>query len=156
ADMRDSPTPHDEEDERSEGECGGSCGEQPGCRWDQRLVLHMLRSEREDEDENDAHSGMRPEKPVRQAAAPDAGEVIGGKDGERRDRGKDVAGKLGAGEGEEGDGEEGPQDKELGEGIARSRVTQIALRVVAYLPLGDRDLDRVNQRADGDDGPWHQ
>ena len=91
-----------------------------------------------------------------QAAAAHAVEVVGGEDGEGRDGGKDVAGEFGTGEGEEEDGEERPEDEELGEGVAGAGVAEVTLGVVADLPLGDGDLDGVDEGADSDDGPGHE
>ena len=88
-----------------------------------------------------AERGVGLEQPGGEAGAADAEEVVAGEDGERRDGGQDVAGELGAGEGEEEDGEERPEDEELGEGVAGAGVAEVALGLVADLPLGDGDLD---------------
>ena len=116
----------------------------------------MLGSEDENEDHDGTEGGVGPEQPFWQAFAADAVEVVGGEDGEGRDGGEDVAGKLRSGEGEEDDGEESPEDEELGEGVAGAGVAEVAGGVVTDLPLGDGDFDGVDEGADGHDGPGHE
>ena len=140
----------------SEGKRGAGGDQQPVRRGHEGLVDHVLGSEDQDEDHDGADGGVRPEQPFRQAIAPDAVEVVGGEDGERRNGGKDVAGQLGAGEGEEDDGKESPEDEELGEGVAGAGVAEVALGIVADLPLGDGDVDGVDEGADGDHRPGHE
>ena len=155
-DLRDTPAPNDEED--CDADRGGS-----GCGRDEPLgggyegfVLHVLGSKYENEDEDRADGGMGPDEPLWQAAAAQAIEVVGCEDGEGRNGGKDVSGEFGTGEGEEEDGEEGPEDEELGEGVAGAGVAEVTLGIVADLPLGDGDLDGVDEGADGDDCPRHE
>ena len=156
ADLGDAPAADDEEDEapKTSAEALAIINHCSGRH--QGLVLHVLGGEDKDEDHDGAECGVGPEQPVGQAVAANAVEVVAGEDGERRDGGQDVAGELGAGEGEEDDGEERPEDEELGEGVARAGVAEIALGLVADLPLGDGDVDGVDQGADGDDRPGHE
>ena len=156
ADLRDSPAADDEKDHGADGygRCGG--GDEPLGGGEEGLVLHVLGREHEDEDEDGADGGVGPDEPLGQAAAAQAIEVVGREDGEGRNGGKDVSGEFGTGEGEEEDGEEGPEDEELGEGVAGAGVAEVTLGIVADLPLGDGDLDGVDEGADGDDGPRHE
>ncbi len=145
-----------QEDRDAKCDGGDSRNRQPLCRGHECLVLHVLRGQGENEDEDGADRGVGPEQPFWQTLAANAVQIVGGEDGEGRDRRKDVAGELGSGEGEEEDREERPEDEELGEGVACAGVAEIALGFMADLPLGDGDLDGIDERADGDDGPGHQ
>ena len=136
---------------------GSDAGDdEPGARWDEGFVLHVLRSQREDEDEDGAERGVGVEKPGFEAGAASAVKVVAGKDGERRDGREDVAGKLRAGEGEEEDGEDGPEDEELGEGVAGAGVAEITDAFAANAPLGDGSLDGVDEGAQAENGPGHE
>ena len=108
-------------------------------RRNDALVDHVLRTEQDDEGHEAGEAGVEIQHPVGEAVAPHAVEVVAGEDGERRQGGKDVAGELRDREGKEDDGKESPEDEELGEGVAGADVTEVALRLVANLPLVDGD-----------------
>ena len=56
-------------------------------------------------------------------------QIVAGENGDRRNRRQNVARQLRLGEGEEDDGKQRPEHQELGEGVARARVAEIALGV---------------------------
>ncbi len=125
-------------------------------RRDDALVDHVLRAEQDDEGHEAGEAGVDVQDPVRETGAAGAEEVVAGEDGERRHGGKDVAGKLRHREGEEDHGKKRPEAEELGERVAGADVAEVALGLVADLPLVDGEGHAVEQRAQGEGGPGEQ
>ncbi len=99
---------------------------------------------------------MQQQQPQIQAFLTNAVDVIAGENGERRNRGQNVARQLGMGEGKNDDREKGPQNQKFGKGIAPAGMADVMVFGEARPPLRNRLLDRVHQRAHGDDRPGHQ
>src|ERR1700738_1066143 len=107
----------------------------------------MLRSQHQYEDEEGTQKSVRQEQPPRQTVSLDAVQVIRCKNRQRWDGGQYVSRKLRSRKGEEHNWKECPEHQKLREGVSGAGVTQISLRIVPDLPLCDRDLNGVDQRA---------